>query len=381
MKARISTVLILLALTLTANSQSQFKLCEDFYSAMPDSLTTDILNTFDQLLLSIERSQLDTTLVETQDAELHRNFFTYLKGVDTKDTIPHYYQAQLINLYPVEDNQYLLTLSYQHADETGSILTFLATNRDGKIIFASPLKYNTKFWKKTTIGTVTYYYPDTIDTQRAQLFDRKNKMIAQKLNLPVREWDLYMCRNFQEVLQLQGCIYDNSKNGVYNSGYIMDPKTLFSCMNDEDFSHDALHIYASQIRPRPQRNVNGECGLAYYWGNAYHLGKDAKSPGLAQLIPVLQDYISSHKEASLLELLEKSPNVLAPYGYPWPIHVNKIISGVICREIEKQKGTAGIIELLKSGRGNDNLLKATDKLLGINRENFDEKVRTLLFSE
>jgi len=380
MKARISMVLILLVMSFSVKGQSQFKLCKEFYSALPDSLTKEIIHSLDKLLLTIDNSQLDTTLVDTEDAELNRNFFTYLKGLDTKDTIPGYYHAQLINLYPVEDNQYLLTLSYQKGEETGRILTFLAHNREGNIIFANPLRYNTKFWKTKTIGTITYYYPDTIDTQRAELFDQKNKMIAQKLNLPVREWDLYMCRNFQEVLQLQGYVYDYYRNGVYNSGYIMDPKTLFSCMNDEDFSHDVLHIYASQIRPRPQRNVNGECGLAYYWGNAYHLGKDAKSPELTELIPVLQDYLLSHKGVSLLELLEKSPNVLAEYGYAWPIHVNKVVSGVVCREIEKQKGTEGIIELLKCGRGNDNFLKATDKLIGINRDNFDKEVYKLIFT-
>jgi len=381
MKTKTFTVLILLAISLSVNSQSQFKLCKEFYSALPDSLINQIIYSLDKLLLSIDNSQLDTTLVDKKDMELNCNFFSYQKGVDGKDTIPHYFQAQLINLYPVEDNQYLFTISYQKEDEIGWIFTFLANNREGNITFANPLKYNTKFWKTTTIGTITYYYPDTIDTKRAELFNQKNILIAQKLNLPVRNWDLYMCRNFQEVLQLQGCMYDYSRNGVYNSGYIMDPKTLFSCMNDEDFSHDVLHIYASQIRERPQRNVNGECGLAYYWGNAYHLGNTAKSPGLDELIPALQNYLLSHKDVSLLELLEKSPNILAQYGYPWPIHVNKIISGVVCREIERQKGTEGVIELLKCGRGNDNLFKATERLIGINRENFDKEVYKLLFTQ
>jgi len=381
MKTKIYTVLTLLAISLSVNSQSKFKLSKDFYCALPDSINNPIIYSLDKLLLSIDNSQLDTTLVDRKDMELNRNFFTYLKGVDKKDTIPQYFQAQLINLYPVEDNQYLLTISYQREDEIGQIYTFLANNREGNITFANPLKYNTKFWKTKSIGTITYYYQDTIDTKRAELFDQKNNLIAQKLNLPVRNWDLYMCRNFQEVLQLQGCMYDYSKNGVFNSGYIMDPKTLFSCMNDEDFSHDVLHIYASQIRERPQRNANGECGLAYYWGNAYHLGKDAKSPDLDELVPVLQDYLISHKDASLLQLLEKSPNILAEYGYPWPIHVNRIISGVVCREIERQKGSEGIIELLKCGRGNDNFFKAIENLIGINRDNFDKKVYKLIFTQ
>ena len=381
MKAKTFVISILLAISLSANSQSQFKLCKEFYSALPDSLTNQIVNSLDRLLLSIDNSQLDTTLVDTKDLELNRNFFFYLKGVDGKDTIPRYFQAQLINLYPVEDNQYLLTISYQKEEEIGRIFTFLANNREGNITFANPLKYNTKFWKTTTIGTITYYYPDTIDTKRAELFNQKNIQMAHKLNLPVRNWDLYMCRNYQEAIQIQGCSYEFTRNGAVNHGDIIDPKTLFSCMNDEDFSHDVLHIYASQIRGKSQRNANGECGLAYYWGNAYHLGSTDKSPALDELVPALQDYLISHKDVSLLELLEESPNILAEYGYPWPVHVNRIISGVICREIERQKGTAGIIELLRCGRGNDNLFRITEKLIGINRENFDTEVRKLIFAQ
>jgi hypothetical protein len=380
MKAKVFTVLILSAITLSVNSQSQFKLCKEFYSILPDSLTNQIIYSLDNLLLSIDNSQLDTTLVDTKNKELNRNFFTYLKGVDGKDTIPKYFQAQLINLYPIEENQYLLTISYQKEEEIGRIFTFLAKNRGGKIVFANPLEYNTKFWKTTTIGTITYYYPDTIDTKRAETFNQKNILMAQKLNLPVRNWDLYMCRNYQEAILIQGCSYEFTRNGAVNHGDIIDPQTLFSCMNDEDFSHDVLHIYASQVRGK-ERNANGECGLAYYWGNAYHTGIAGKSPELNELVPVLRRYLESHKDVSLLELLEKSPNILAEYGYPWPIHVNRIISGVICREIEKQKGTEGIIELLKCGRGNDNLFKATEKLIGINRENFDKEVYSLVFAQ
>jgi hypothetical protein len=215
--------------------------------------------------------------------------------------------------------------------------------------------------------------------QRAELFNRKNIEMAQKLNLPVQNWDVYMCRNYQEALHVQGCSYEFMRNGVFNSGDIIDPKTLFSCMNDEDFSHDVLHIYASQIRGK-NRNANGECGLAYWWGNAYHSGTTGKAPELEELLPALQHYLQSHKDAKLLELFEKSPNILAEYGYPHPVHVNRIIAAVICREIEKQRGTEGILEMLKCGSGNDNLLKVTEKLIGIHRENFDKKVRQLIFN-
>ena len=379
-------LIVLLAFVITnmtalyINAQTQFKVSENFYSALSDTLTSQIIHSFDKLLVSINNEQLDTTLVDSENTDLNSNFFRYLKGIEGKDTIPHYFQATLINLYPIENGQYLLMISYTKKDEIGRILTFLAKENDGKFVFANPLHYNTKSWKTATVGTITYFFPDTIDMKRAELFDKKNFTIAQKLNLPVRNWDIYMCRNYQETMQTQGYVYEYLENGKYNSGYIMDPKTLFSCMNDEDFSHDVLHIYASQIRGK-ERNAIAECGLAYYWGNAYHTGVEGKAPDLEELIPVLQQYLQSHKDVKLLDLLNENPNVLAEYGFPWPIQVNRIIAGVLCKEIEEQKGTEGIIELLKCGRGIDNLFKSTESLIGINRNNFEKEVYKLIFGK
>jgi len=293
---KVFTISILLVLSLHTSAQKQFKVAENLYSSLSDSLTSQIISSFDKLLKSIDKAQPDTTLIDMDDADLNHLFFTYLKGIEGKDTIQNYFQAQLINLYPVGNRQYMLTVSYTKNDEIGRIHTFLAKDNNGHIVFSNPLRYNTRHWKTAIVGTATYYFPDTIDIERAELFNRKNISMAKNLNLTVRNWDVYMCENYQEALQIQGCSYESTSNGVFNSGWIMDPKILLSCMGDEDFSHDVLHIYASQIRERKNRNGNGECGLAYYWGNAYHSGTSGKAPSLNELLPALQQYLQLHKE-------------------------------------------------------------------------------------
>lgn len=380
MKIKVFIILILTTTSLFINAQTQFKVADRLYSSLSDSLTHQIINSFDKLLISIEKERLDTLLIDNEKMDLNRNFFRYLKGIAGKDTIQNYFQAKLINLYPIGNHQYMLTMSYTKNDEIGRMLNFLAKETNEGVVFANPLEYNTKFWKTTTVGTITYFYPDTIDTERAEVFNQKNILMAKKLNIPVRNWDVYMCRNYQEAIQIQGCFYEFTRNGIFNSGDIIDSKTLFSCMNDEDFSHDVLHIYASQIRGKVRNSV-AECGLAYYWGNAYHSGIAGKSPGLKELIPAVQHYLKSNKEVKLLDLFDERPDVLAEYGYPKPIQIHQIISGIICREIERQKGVEGIIELLKSGRGDDNYFKSINKLLGINRENFNTRVHKLIFSD
>jgi hypothetical protein len=93
----------------------------------------------------------------------------------------------------------------------------------------------------------------------------------------------------------------------------------------------------------------------------------------------LREYIKAHSEIKLLDLFDKNPYILVEYGFPEPISVKSTISGMICDEIEKQRGVDGIIELLKCGRGDENFFKSIDELIGINRTNFEEKVYKLLF--
>jgi hypothetical protein len=371
MKIKISALLALLAFAMSSFAQTQFKATANFKSYLSDSLTNKIVLSVDSLLVSIENGQLDTTLIDRENFDFNRNFFPNLQGITGKDTVKNYFKGQLINLYSLENKQYSLTLAYTKDAEIGRIFNILAKEENGKIVFSSPIKYNTKHWKTAIIGTITYFYPDTIDVNRAKKFDRKNVAMAQKLNLPVRDWEVYMSRNYQEALQLQGCMYEYSMNGYINSGDIVNPQTLFAVMNDEDFSHDVLHIYMNEYRKT--RNSTAEEGLAYLWGNAYHFDKNLtnKSPEQDELVAALRKYVQSHFDIKLLDLFDKNQKILA-------VSVKSTISGLICAEIEKRKGIDGIIELMQCGRGDDNYFKSIEKIIGINRENFNEKVYQLL---
>jgi hypothetical protein len=371
-------VIFFFVISLTGRAQTRFDVSKNLWTEFSDTIKNEIIQSLDRLLSGIEKESIDTTLIDRDNYDFNYNFFSYLKRIEAKDTVHHYYKGQLINLYPVEPAHYSLTLIYSNNDAIGRIFTFTVKEDNGKFVFASPVKYNTKHWKSATIGTITIHYPDTININRAKDFDRKNVMMASKLNLPVMNLEMYMSRNYQEALQLQGCLYEYGSNGYTNSGDIVNPKTLFSVKNDEDFSHDVLHMYAAHIRGKI-RNTAAEEGIAYLWGNAYHADSKGKIPDQQELVTVLRKYLESHIDVKLLDLFDKNPNVLAEYGYPKPISVKSIISGLICEEIEKQKGVNGIIELMKCGRGDDNFFKSIDSIMHINRNNFDAKVHKLLF--
>jgi hypothetical protein len=378
-KMKLLLAVCLLAISLTNSAQTKFSVSNELWTKFSDTVKNEIIKSLDRLLLGIENGNIDTILIDKDNYDFNYNFFTSLKRIEAKDTVHHYFKGQLINLYSIKPALYSLTLIYTNNNEIGRMFTFMVNENDGRFTFASPVKYNTKHWKTTTTGTITIHFPDTININRAKNFDRKNVTMASKLNLPVMDFEMYMSRNYQEVLQLLGCQYEYEDNGYVNSGWIISPKTLFSVKNDEDFSHDVFHMYAASIRDNAYNNAAEE-GIAYLWGNAYHADNSGKIPDQQKLVAVLRQYIKSHASVKLLDLFDKNPNVLAEYGYPKPISVRAVISGVICDEVEKQKGTDGIIELIKCGRGDDNFFKSIEKLLHINRNNFDEKVNKLLFN-
>ncbi|MDR2120229.1 MAG: hypothetical protein LBP64_05060 [Tannerella sp.] len=367
--------------SLTGNAPTRFGVSESLWTDFADATRHRIITALDSLLSGIDRQSMDTTLIDRDNYDFNRYFFSYLRNIESKDTVRHYFKGQLINLYPIAPAQYSLTLLYANNGEIGRIYTFIAKDDNGKFVFSSPVKYNTQHWKTTAADSITIYYPDTINLERAREFDRKNVLMASKFNLPVKDFEMYMCRNYQEVLQLQGCLYESGRNGVVNEGDIIDPKTLFSIKDDEDFSHDVLHMYAAHIRGKV-RNRAAEEGLAYLWGNAYwYIDGIGKIPDQPEMVAALRQYLAEHSEADLLNLFDESPYVLTEYGYPKPVYLKYIIAGVICEAIEKQKGVSAIMELIKCGLTEDDFFKATDKLININRNNFDVKVRKLLSAQ
>jgi hypothetical protein len=379
-KLKTTFLLTFFAVSLSINAQTDIKMSENLRTVISKSLKEKIIISLNNFLESIEKGNIDESLIDKDNFEFNNSFFSYFKEIENKDTVKNYFQGEIINMYPVLPSQYLITIAYVHNNETGRIFTIIAKENDENIVFASPIKYNTRHWKTTTIETIKFYYPDTINISQAKAFNHKNIIMASKLKLPVRNWDMYMCSNYQEALQLQGCLYDFKSYGIVNSGDITNPKTLFSVMNNEDFSHDVFHSYAENINIGGERNWSAEEGIAYTWGNAYYTDSKGNVPEQQELIPVLQQYMRTHSEIKFLDLFDKSPNVLAEYGYGHPISVKSIISGIICDEIEKQKGADGIIELLKCGKGDENFFKSTDQLIGINRNNFEDKIYELLMN-
>jgi len=353
---------------------AQIPVAENIERQVPANIRIKLVNALDTLLVHISKGKLKPDEISAANSALTASIFGDLATItaNEKQKEPFCYKPQLINLYPVGQNEYSCAVAYIKDDSLRAIFNFMAIVAGDKVAFSIPLSYLTRNWKYYQIGNVTYFYPDSVNKARAAAFDKNNSVIATKLGLQPEKLYFYLCSNYQDVSRLLGYQYNSEWAGITNEGYGVDAGCIFSIMHNEDFSHDLFHYYSAKIRTK-ERNSAAEEGIAYSWGNAYYADENGEMITQQQLVKQFKLYVRDNPNISYLELFRKNPPVFESQA-----KVRALIASLICDEVERQKGVEGIEVLINCGRGDDNFFTTTNNLIGLNRDNFNAKVAGLL---
>jgi hypothetical protein len=361
-----------------AFSQIQVAKNINIQSVMPAGDEDKLLNALDTLLLHISQGKPQLTEISSFGSAYSLDIFESLKGIENneKEKEPHYYKPQLINLYPVANNQYFVSLAFINNNAQNSslraIINFIAFFGQNNITFSIPAYYLTRNWKINKTGDIIYHYPDNINMERAEQFNKSNTRIATKLGLQPEKFDFYLCDNYQDILRLLGYEYDSESAGTITDGYGPGDGIIFSIMHNEDFSHDVFHYYAWKIR-KNSRNSAAEEGIAYSWGNAYYTDEQGEMITQKQLVGKFKGYLQQHPQTDLFELFSKNAFIFGDQT-----KVRSLLSSLICDEVERRAGITGIKELINCGSGDDNYFKIVTRYTGISASNFDIRVMDLL---
>lgn len=385
MKKRIITLFILTLVSNYLIGQDHFSKPKYITLNLTEEKQNQLIRSLDSLFLQITESRLDYQFISSNKASFTFSILSEVQSYEeNKDSLHRTKKdKQLINFFPISNNAFQLDFSFLNPSEKGYVvfylLSLIANDEGNKFTFESPLDYRTRYWKSKKIGNVTYHFRDTIRMDRAQKFDQKNTAIANKFGLAPEPLDFYMIDHYQEFLNLIGINYEVYTNGKYRTGYGVDANTIFSIMNNEDFSHDIFHYYSGKINERKNRNWITEEGVAYLWGNAYYTDKNGEMIEMDRMVSTLKNYLKENPNTSLLRLFEDNPKIFNALASE--ISVRSVLSAIIAKEVEHLKGIEGVMELINAGAGKElakKYLAVTNKLIGINRENFDEKVGALL---
>jgi len=296
-----------------------------------------------------------------------------------------FYKPYLTNLVPLKDSNYLVQVSYIGTNESVAFLRasfeFIAHKKNNSFVFSSPLLGNTKNWKVEKLGNNIFHYQNTINKEKVKEFNKLTTSFDLKLKSSNKITDYYCCDNIIELEKLIGVDYKSDYNGrtesVWSSS-IGDRKLIVFGDNNSNFNefdpHDLFHDRLSLVIARSKVNKPVDEGCAYLYGGSWGLT-------WKEIFKAFKEQIASNKNISWTEIKEnpvyfktKQYNNSADY----------IVNALLVQKIEKEKGFTGVWELLNVGpfeKGNEKYYQTLEKLTGITKANYDNKIWELINNE
>ncbi|KFF19498.1 hypothetical protein [Flavobacterium hydatis] len=295
----------------------------------------------------------------------------------------NFYKGYLNNVVQLDNDSFFIQFSYIGINENKPILgasfEILAKKRDDKFYFLSPLKRNTMTWQSKTIGNCVFHYKNTLNNKTASEYVKAVASFDAKLKPTSTKIEWYGCSDLPDLLQTIGVKYKINYNGNSSSNFNANENNttlLVSGANNTSFNsfdpHDLWHERVRNVYPRSAINKPVDEGCAYLYGGSWGISwKD--------ILATFKEKIASNPNSDWLTSYEdfynfgesKEKHLLVPY----------VVNALIVQKIEKEKGFPAVLELLSCGKyekGNENYFITLEKIIGINKSNYNESVWKLI---
>lgn len=305
------------------------------------------------------------------------------KSVKLKDD--SFYKPYLTNIVSLKDSQYLIQISYIGIGNNEAHLRanfeFIAHKSGNTFLFSSPLVRSTKTWKQEKVGNIIFRYKDAINKAKAKEYNKLVSSIDLKLNSTNKVTEIYCCENILELHQLIGVEYKldyNGRNQSIRTSTYGNKKLIVLGNNNADFNafdpHDLWHERLGLVILRSKVNKPVDEGCAYLYGGSWGLS-------WKEIFKAFKETIAADTNTNWVEIKEK------PVYFKTAAFTNSadnIVNALIVQKIEKEKGFAGVWELLTVGpveKGNEKYYQVLEKLTGITKATYNQKVWELINKE
>ena len=374
--------------TLFANSQTNSLKLNPNIILPKDSITSKKLTTsLNNFLISAQKSNEENKFVfEGQKIETFIQL-DEIKGIEKNEQYKDefFYKPYLTNVVLQKDNNYLIQVSYIGIAANTALLRasfeFIAYNANNSFTFSSPLLQNTKNWKVQKVGNNNFHYHNSINKNKLKEFNKLASTFDLKLQLMNKITDYYCCENIIEMQKLIGVNYKSDYNGrtesVWSSSFI-DRTLIILGNNNSNFNefdpHDLFHDRLSLVIPRNKVNKSVDEGCAYLYGGSWGFS-------WSEIFKSFKEQIVNNKNTNWIDIKE-TPKMFMTGNYP--NSADNIVNALLVKKIEKEKGFKGVWELLNVGpfkKGNEKYYNTLEKLTGITKFNYNEKINELIISE
>ncbi|MGL4629972.1 MAG: hypothetical protein ACRCVT_02105 [Leadbetterella sp.] len=296
-----------------------------------------------------------------------------------------FYKPYLTNVMLLNDSTYHLQVSYIGVNENTPLLrasfVFIAHKTRGSFTFSSPLLRNTATWKVLKKGNHYFHYQNLINVNNVKDFVKQVSVYDSKLKIANKTSVYYITDNTPEVLKLIGVDYKSDYQARpelnLSSHFANKNLKVFGSkdyLNVKTEAHDLFHDRLSLIVPRSKVNKPVDEGCAYLYGGSWGFSWE-------EIFKSFKDQIASNKTTDWADIKEKAISFKTG---EYPNSADYIINALIVKKIEKEKGFAGVWELLNVGpfeKGNEKYYQILEKLTGISKTNYNQKIWELIYNE
>jgi hypothetical protein len=385
MKLNTLATLTLLLAALWANAQPN-KLQTTPGLVLPkDSVETQLLLTTlnDFLTLAQSPNEQNTLVLETEKVETYI-LLDEINGIEKSGRYKNdnFYTPYLTNVVPINKTQYYMQVSYMGIKDSSAILRasfeLIAHKINDTFFYSSPLIKNTKSWKVYRKGNAVFHYKDSINKAKTEEYIKYITAFDGKLKSTIKLTEIYCCNNITELQKLIGIQYKSDYNGRTESVFsaMGDDKIISVLGNSNDnFSdfdpHDLWHSRLSLVIARSKVNKPVDEGCAYLYGGSWGLSWQ-------EIFDEFKTQVAGDKNTNWADIKE-TPVYFKTNGYSNA--ADYIVNALLVKKIEKENGFAGVWELLNVGpfeKGNAEYYKTLEKLTGITKQNYNEKIWDLI---
>ena len=382
-------VVTLLFITHFAHSQSNPLIINQNIRLPKDSVEQlNLIKSLNGFLVASQKPNEENTFVLSTEKIETYILLDEFKGIEKSGRFKddYFYKPYLTNLVSLPENQYLIQLSYIGVNEKTPLLvgTFEVTahKTDDTFLFSSPLIRNTQNWKMSKVGNCIFHYKTTLNQAKVKEYEKMSVMLDKKLKSVDKITEFYGCEDFSELQKLIGVDYKlayNGQSGNTFSSVLGDKKLIVSGRHNAHFDtfdpHDLWHDRLSLViaRRKVYKPVDEACAFVYggSWGMTWE-----------EIFKIFKAKVANDKNADWAGFKEKPLNF--GESEEKDLMVDHIVNALIVKKLEKEKGFSAVWELLNCGKyekGNENYYKSLEKLTGITKSNYNEKVWELINNE
>jgi hypothetical protein len=238
-----------------------------------------------------------------------------------------------------------------------------ACRENGNLRLCNILPFNTRFWHRGTIGSITFISPPEHNFNQA-LAGRMSQLIdslAAAWNLKTVPVEYYFADDFERVIKALGFDYWPAEGNTNRPRGITDwnNRIIYGGGSGEWYPHEFVHIYINPLFPHAHHyflegyatSVGGSRGRDLLW----HLQR-------------YHEYFRDHPETEVLFFKGVERFIDASY----------VIGGMLCKMAEEKGGLPLLKKLMGYEEGDENLYHAIRDVFGVEKKQVDSFLRAKL---